>query len=92
MQPPSRYVEVLDHLRPGHPERVLFVFLGGIAPGLTDRFSRDLGSCRLGDYPRRIVDFARQLDGRALGGSLCELGDAEVTDEITRRIAEVACE
>lgn len=92
LQDVQRYVDVLSWLRPTHPERVVFVFLGAIGPALTTSFEHSLGACRRGDYPRRIIDFARALDGRALGASLCELGDNAVTDGIVRRIADAACE
>lgn len=88
----ERYVDVLRHVRPAHPERVVFGFVGGIEPAFTSSFGRHLGTCGGIDYPRRLVDFASQLDGRAVAGSSCRLSETTFVQEVARRVAGVACE
>lgn len=89
---PERYVEVLRYLRPHHPERVVFGFVGGIEPAVTTRFAGHLGSCGGTDYPRRIVDFAQRLEPRAVGGSVCHLAEIAFVQAVAAQIADAACE
>lgn len=87
---PERYVDILEWIRPGR-ERLVFAFVGGIGSGVTTNFEEDLGRCARTDYPSRIVEVARGLEGRAVGGSLCDLAASTFANAITDRVADAAC-
>ncbi|MGE0784354.1 MAG: hypothetical protein AB7S26_01600 [Sandaracinaceae bacterium] len=87
----ERYVEVLDYLRPEHPERALFTFVGGIIPAFTTDLNSVNTSCFRADFPRRVVELARLLPSRAAGGSWCSLGEIAFVQGLAEMIGAAAC-
>lgn len=94
MQPISRYEAALRWLRP-RTDRVILGMIIGIEAGvvITGPLAEDPPGCfaRV-DYPRRMLQLARELPTQTVLGSVCGLSEMDVVHALARRITTAACE